>query len=75
VSSGTHSNKGSHAISTHLANPQESLQKLAQGYLSTLHVLQDLRAVTYEASVLDPRRSYLYAWMPLRHWTQYPFPG
>ena len=42
-------------MSTQMANPQESLQGLAQGDFSTLDALQSLIAVTFEESGLDPQ--------------------
>ena len=42
-------------MSTHMANPQESLQGLAQGDFSTLDALRSMIADTYEASGLDPQ--------------------
>ena len=41
-------------MSTHMANPQESLQGLAQGNLS-LDAWQNLIAVSFEESGLDPQ--------------------
>ena len=40
-------------MSTHMENPLESLQVLAQGDFSTLDALKSLIADTYEASGLD----------------------
>jgi 4-carboxymuconolactone decarboxylase len=42
-------------MSTHMENPLESLQVLAQGDFSTLDALKSLIADTYEASGLDPQ--------------------
>jgi 4-carboxymuconolactone decarboxylase len=42
-------------MNTKMANPQESLQGLAQGDFSTLDALKSLVANTYEASGLDPQ--------------------
>jgi len=42
-------------MSTHMANPQESLQGLAQGDFSMLDALKDLVAVSYVESGLDPQ--------------------
>ena len=41
-------------MSTHMENPQESLQGLAQGNLS-LDAWQNLIAVSFEESGLDPQ--------------------
>jgi len=42
-------------MSTHMANPQESLQGLAQGDFSMLDALKNLVAVSYVESGLDPQ--------------------
>ena len=42
-------------MSTHMADPQESLQGLAQGDFSMLDALKDLVAVSYVESGLDPQ--------------------
>ena len=42
-------------MSTHMENPEESLQGLAQGDFSMLDALQNLVVVTYESSGLDPQ--------------------
>jgi 4-carboxymuconolactone decarboxylase len=42
-------------MSTHIENPLESLQVLAQGDFSTLDALKSLLADTIEASGLDPQ--------------------
>jgi len=42
-------------MSEQKVNPQESLQGLAQGDFSTLDALQNLIAVTFEESGLDPQ--------------------
>ena len=42
-------------MSTHMENPQESLQGLAQGDFSMLDALKDLVAVSYVESGLDPQ--------------------
>ena len=42
-------------MSSHMENPQESLQGLAQGDFSMLDALKDLVAVSYVESGLDPQ--------------------